>query len=289
MVIRVPKVFQFDGTTALGQEGISALEAGYPVRITQKLPCLLSESLRNRVSTWPSKGFGTKNPSWVIQENQLKPARLAQRSDAEEFLAFLRQFLKVASSTVGTILGLDCHHLCSDRVTWRPYELATTARRWNARDDLFHLDSFPSRPAEGRRILRLFYNASRSDSVVWSHTFNLDNYVANYLYDRSVSASSTRPDTFGDSLMAQIHDQMKRHEDFQETAPRVLHTFAPGEAWVALTDTCLHSYLRGEWLMDVSWFVSAPWLTESYWAPKASFDRLVNGKSQAESGLKQAA
>lgn len=289
MVNRVPKVFQSDGTGALVQEGLSAFEAGYPVRIAQKLPCQLADALRSKVAAWPSKAFGTKNPSWVIQENQLKPQTLDQKAGEEEFLAFLRQFLNIAASTVGLTLGLESSFLCSDRVTWRPYELATTARRWNARDDLFHLDSFPSRPAKGRRILRLFYNASATDNIIWSHTFNLDNYIKSYLSIGPDFLSGNRSDTFSDNLMAQIHDQMKRQEDFQEKTPRVLHTFAPGEAWVALTDTCLHSYLRGDWLMDVSWFVSAPWLIQSYWSPNASFERKALGKSQAEAFTKQAA
>lgn len=289
MLMRVPKVFQSTENNSLGQEGLLVFEAGYPVRIAEKLPCILSDSLRNRVSNWPSKALGTKNPSWVIQENQLKPGALDQKPDTEEFRVFLGEFFRVAESTVATALGLEDSSLCPDRVTWRPNELATTTRRWNARDDLFHLDSFPSRPAQGRRILRLFYNASQADCIVWSHTFNLDVYIRKYYCNGGQPSSGSRPDGFGDNLMAQIHDQMKRQEDFQETAPRVLHSFAPGEAWIVLTDTCLHSFLRGDWLMDVSWFVSAPWLTQSKWSPKACFDRWVNGKPEPEIVLRQVA
>src|SRR5689334_13497929 len=42
-----------------------------------------------------------------------------------------------------------------DRVTFRPLEEATRFTRRNARKDLLHIDAFPSRPARGRRILRV--------------------------------------------------------------------------------------------------------------------------------------
>ncbi len=287
--MRVPKVFLSGDDSRLGHEGLAAFEAGYPVRIAEKLPCLLVDTLRKRVSSWPSRALGSKNPSWVIQEDQLKPGTLIQQADAEEFRAFLKEFYKAAACAVGRALGLEDSSLTPDRVTWRPNELATTVRRWNARDDLFHLDSFPSRPALGRRILRLFYNASYSDCVVWSHTFNIDYYIRNYIYDSKALDQGSPAGGFSDSLMAQIHDQMKREEEFQEKAPRILHSFAPGEAWIVLSDTCLHSFLRGDWLMDVSWFTSASWLTQSKWSPKSCFERLALAKPEIKTPIRQVA
>ena len=50
-----------------------------------------------------------------------------------------------------------------------------------------------------------------------------------------------------DSFMLRFHDFLKRNEGFQERGPKRLWTFPPGSAWIAFTDTCSHSVLRGRY------------------------------------------
>lgn len=272
--MRVPRVCQAVCHAGQNAEALELLKSGYPVRLPESSLPSLPENLRQAVSNWPNLSLGTKNPSWSGNGRRLKPHRFVQSPCANEFESYLCDFQKKSSEVLKLVLGFQDQYLHSDRVTWRPYELATVSRRWNARDDLFHIDSFSSRPTNGRRILRLFFNASSTDSIVWSHTFNLKQYIENGFFHSLRQNSQVASDSTFDGWLSRVHDQMKRNEQFQETAPRVLHRFAPGDSWVALTDACLHSHLRGEWLMDASWFVSCPALMQSEYSPLACFKGL---------------
>src|SRR5271165_5909162 len=55
-----------------------------------------------------------------------------------------------------------------DRVSFRPEEEATRKLRLTARNDLLHVDAFPSRPTNGHRILRLFVNLNPTEVRVWA-------------------------------------------------------------------------------------------------------------------------
>jgi hypothetical protein len=55
-----------------------------------------------------------------------------------------------------------------DRASFRPDEEATRKMRITARNDLLHIDAFPSRPSQGYRILRLYVNIHPTDHRVRS-------------------------------------------------------------------------------------------------------------------------
>src|SRR5262249_8916891 len=54
-----------------------------------------------------------------------------------------------------------------DRGSFRPEEESTRKLRLTARNDLLHVDAFPSRPTNGCRILRLFANVNPTEPRVW--------------------------------------------------------------------------------------------------------------------------
>src|SRR5262249_20602904 len=54
-----------------------------------------------------------------------------------------------------------------DQVSYRPEEEATRVLRQKARNDLLHVDAFPSRPTNGWRILRVFVNVNPTEPRVW--------------------------------------------------------------------------------------------------------------------------
>ena len=55
-----------------------------------------------------------------------------------------------------------------DRVTLRTEEEATRTLRLTSRNDLLHIDNFPTRPTLGRRILRVFTNINPTAPQVWA-------------------------------------------------------------------------------------------------------------------------
>src|SRR5262249_5082268 len=162
-----------------------------------------------------------------------------------------------------------------DRVSFRPEEEATRKLRLTARNDLLHVDAFPSRPTRGWRLLRLFVNINRTEPRVWVTS---DTFPA--LLERYGAAVGLPPPggtgwagrlsrrllglvhpnrgrrTDYDEFMLRLHDFLKGNEEFQERSRKRVWKFAPGSMWLVLTDTCSHAALRGRYALEHSYFVA---------------------------------
>lgn len=163
-----------------------------------------------------------------------------------------------------------------DMVSYRPQEEATRRLRHTARNDLLHVDAFPTRPTGGDRILRVFANINPSEPRIWVTSEPFAKLLHRYgeaagLPGRSRPGwveqlgagvlSLFRPGrarrTAYDQFMLRFHDYLKTHDEFQERTPKRLWTFPPGSAWMTMTDACSHAVLRGRYALEHSYFVPA--------------------------------
>jgi hypothetical protein len=179
-----------------------------------------------------------------------------------------------------------------DRATFRSEEEATRRLRFTARNDLLHIDAFPNRPSQGRRILRVFVNVNPTEPRVWvtSEPFArlLDRYgeragLPNY-HDAGwleqlgegvfgiFRPGQLRRSAF-DLFMLRFHDFLKRDDEFQEKAAKHLWSFDPGSVWLAMTDACCHGELRGRFALEHSYFVPQSVLALPDEAPAALLER----------------
>lgn len=168
--------------------------------------------------------------------------------------------------------------LVPDRATLRTREEATSALRITARNDLLHIDNFPTRPTFGRRILRLFVNIHPSEGQVWAVSETFRELLARYASTQRISlrtaAEWIAPTTsmlgifhLGretrsayDSLMLRLHHFLKQDFAFQTQAARRVYTFAPGSAWLLFSDSLSHAHLRGRFVLEHSFFVEQKYL-----------------------------
>jgi hypothetical protein len=178
-----------------------------------------------------------------------------------------------------------------DRVSFRPEEEATRRLRVTARNDLLHVDAFPSRPTNGYRILRLFVNISTTDPRVWvtSHPFPqlLSRYGTEVGLPRDAPRwfrqihhgiiglfRPARPRrSVYDAFMLRFHNFLKQNEHFQEHCPKRFWHFLPGSAWMVLTDTASHAVLRGRFALEHSYFLAPQTLALPDEAPAALLAR----------------
>ncbi len=179
-----------------------------------------------------------------------------------------------------------------DQMSYRPVEEATRTLRLTARNDLLHVDAFPTRPALDRRILRVFVNVNPKEPRIWVTSEPFAKLLARYgeacgLPGRQRTgwlrmvgggvlgafrpAASRR--TVCDSFMLRFHDYLKAHEEFQERAPKKLWTFPPGSAWVVMSDACSHAVLRGRCALEHSFFVDPSVLALPAESPAALLER----------------
>lgn len=251
------------------------METGAPVLLPAHFSCpTIPADLRSVVENWPVQNWGRKNPSWSPITHKVHPQHLTPFSRQAEFMDLLKAFQQAAENAMLRLLPAWRGALTPDRVSWRPWELSTRRVRWNARDDLFHIDHFPTRPTGGRRIVRFFFNTCESEDIVWSSTLPLKKLIEDgaafgtpriFQDLSSLQKQATRNQPWWarfnrssnphDAVVKLVHDQLKRDEEFQEETVRKLRCFTPGSAWFALTDSSCHALLRGRWLVDITWFL----------------------------------
>ena len=179
-----------------------------------------------------------------------------------------------------------------DRVSYRPEEEATRKLRRMARNDLLHVDAFPSRPTNGARILRVFANINPTEPRIWvtSDPFArlLDRFGREVGLPREGGPSllhrvresvlglfqpSRRRRSAYDSFMLRMHNYLKWNDEFQQTTPKRYWSFQPGSAWLVITDTASHAVLRGRFALEHSYFLSPLTLTLPEESPPALLKR----------------
>jgi hypothetical protein len=217
----------------------------------------------------------TGKVSGFVQRDEGQAGRLA-----EVFAAFSG----AVTAWLGYALPRYRSGCAPDRASFRPLEEATRRLRSTARNDLLHIDAFPSRPARGRRILRVFANINPTEPRIWVTSDSLPQLLARY--GKGVASGPDWLRLLGEGLiglfrpaearhapsdlrMRRLHDRLKHSLQFQTRAPRRRWTFPPGSAWVVMTDGCTHAELRGRFALEHSFFVSPSVLVLPQLAPAA--------------------
>jgi hypothetical protein len=179
-----------------------------------------------------------------------------------------------------------------DRASFRPEEEATRKLRLTARNDLLHIDAFPSRPTLGYRILRLYVNIHPTEPRVWVTSDTFDKLLAQYgsaiglpnMFSEgwawrfgqgllNVFQPGSNRRTIYDRFMLRFHHFLKSHDQFQERSARRFWHFAPGTAWLAFTDSVSHADLRGRFALEHSFFIAPQSLELPNLAPAALLER----------------
>ena len=146
--------------------------------------------------------------------------------------------------------------------SYRPAQVETRVQSWRADDRRMHVDSFPSRPNYGERILRVFTNVNPGgvprvgrvgepfEDVARQFLPRAKPYVrwqAQLLHSLRVT-KSLRSEY--DHLMLQLHDGMKSDLDYQKNAPQQTVPFAPGSVWVCFSDQTSHAVESGQYMLE---------------------------------------
>jgi hypothetical protein len=228
-----------------------SLPAGEPLQF------LLSQELSSA---------GHKNISYTPRTGTVRGYR--DSAEAERLRTVLSHFAGSVARWFAEAFPRYAAAALPDQVTFRPQEEAGRRLRHTARNDLLHVDAFPSRPTRGWRILRVFANVNPSEPRIWvtSEPFSalLKQYGSRAGLPGALSLGHTWRrllDVFRtgrseyDAFMLRFHDYLKRDEGFQKQTPKKTWSFLPGSAWVAMTDACSHSVLRGRYALEHSFFV----------------------------------
>jgi hypothetical protein len=182
-----------------------------------------------------------------------------------------------------------------DYASFRPIEEQGREVSLRSRNDLIHVDNFPSRPSHGDRILRVFTNIhpNRPRRWVTSESFEaLANAYAREagLPGRQAGLARLRAGALGvlstlglpvvnrpgyDQFMLRFHHFMKENAAFQSGCRKDFHEFPPGSTWICFTDTTSHACLSGQYALEQTFLVDRGSLAWPEKAPIAILERMV--------------
>ena len=263
---------QWAGTveTTTQQRAIEALERGR-VLVCPTLAFTLETQERQFLSPSCTDG-SAKNISFDPQTGQLR----GSACNGDQQAALVAMMVRYATQALGLVqclLPRYQHALQQARTSYRPIPAEGRVSSYQQDDRRLHIDAFPSRPTQGRRILRVFSNVHPASAPrVWQIGESFEAFVVKFLPRvrtpwlgsawllEQLQITRGRRTRY-DHIMLALHDMAKGDADYQRTAPRVTVPFPPGSTWMAYTDVVLHAVQAGQYLFEQTFHlpVTAMW------------------------------
>jgi len=185
--------------------------------------------------------------------------------DRERLHSVMRHFSHEVTSFVSSLLAPYAGKLKLDFASFRPMEEQGRDLPLHKRNDLLHVDAFPTRPTHGGRILRVFVNINPSVGRVWNVGEPFDASIPRLARAHTLSppfrsalaraaariarglglpvADRSRYDEF----MLYLHDWLKENTAFQQESSKQELVFPPGCTWLVYTDGVPHAVLSGQY------------------------------------------
>jgi len=281
------QILEIDGDdwrpVAANPEWIAALEAG-KVLYFPHLAFTLSAS-EQRFLTPVVRDPKARNIS-LDAAGKLKGA-VGDPAAQAELATMIGRFRAQAQALIDAILPRYSASLRLAPTSYRPMQVETRTQSWRADDRRMHVDSFPSRPNYGERILRVFTNLNPEGLPrVWRVGEPFEQVAQRFLpraksYVRwqakalnALHVTKTLRSEY-DHLMLQLHDGMKSDLDYQRDAAQVTMPFPAGSVWVCFSDQTSHAVMSGQYMMEQTLHLPADCQYDPLASPLAILTRLT--------------
>lgn len=203
-----------------------------------------------------------KNISFDPDEGKLRGVA-SEAAESKDLAAMIRRYADCTHRFMQALLPAYAPNLRIQRTSFRPHEVANRECRSYRQDDRrLHVDTFPSRPNNGARILRMFTNINPFGKPrQWLVGEPFETFARHFVADISgplpglnriaamVGVTKT-PRTLYDHFMLQLHDRAKGDVEYQKEAPREEVAFAAGSSWIVFTDQVPHAALSGQFALE---------------------------------------
>ena len=239
-------------------EWIAALEAGKVLYFPQL--AFRPEAAEKRLFTPEIRDPKARNIS-LNADGRLAGA-LGDAETQALLAAMVGRFRKQAIQLVHDLLPRYTEALRLAPTSFRPMQVESRAQSWRADDRRLHVDSFPSRPNYGERILRVFANVNPDGQPrVWRVGESFETIAQRFVplakpYSswqakalKALHVTKSLRSEY-DHLMLQLHDGMKRDLDYQRDCEQVTMPFAAGSVWVCFSDQTAHAVMSGQYMME---------------------------------------
>lgn len=218
-----------------------------------------------------------KNISYRPEQNLL---RGFPKSDTENFTR-LREIMQNYSAQVVAFFDKFLQPYSGKRqldyASYRPIEEQGRELPLHKRNELLHVDAFPSRPTWGGRILRVFTNINPAVSRVWEIGADFETVAKELAFDaglknfnspnsvrKTIHAGAKIANKLGlpvparsnyDRFMLRFHDYLKENTAYQKNGRRTRLEFPPDSTWLVYTDGVPHSVLSGQFALEQTFII----------------------------------
>jgi len=232
-----------------------------------------------------------KNISYRPAADLLKGVDAASE-DRERMHRVMRGFSRAVTGFVANFLAPYSGQIKLDFASFRPLQEQGRDLPLHKRNDLLHVDAFPTRPTHGGRILRVFVNINPSVSRVWNVGEPFHVFAPRLVQDRKVtvphrSAAAALAGVAArlglplharsryDEFMLYLHDWLKENGEFQKDSPKREVSFPPGCCWMVFTDGVPHAAMSGQFALEQTFIVPTQALVSSEVAPVRVLERVI--------------
>ena len=275
----------WDGTLSATEQAIAtdALEAGH-VLFLPNLRFALSDAERAYLT--PEIVGKSKNVSYDPASGSIGGTTVAPLK-VHDLRALMNRFAASTRDLLALLLPSYKGGLHQAKTSLRPVEVAGRKQTWRKDDTRLHVDSFPSQPSNGKRILRVFTNVNPDGRPrVWKVGEPFESVARKFWGklraplpgERTILAAvrvTKAVRTRYDHYMLKLHDAMKLDPDYQARFEAATHPFPANSTWVCFTDQVSHAAVSGAHQLEQTFWVDVSVLRNPASAPLRVLESLA--------------
>jgi 3-deoxy-D-manno-oct-2-ulosonic acid (Kdo) hydroxylase len=260
-----------------------ALESGNILYFPNESSDLSEADRAFLLSIRQAKGALHKNIAYRPSQDEIS----GYDGPADRLHSALRSYSEWAVRFTGLILPRYKQHWRLDYASFRPQEEEGRDLPWKKRNDLLHVDAFPSRPTKGDLILRVFTNINPERKRVWLTSDPFAKLAPKYASDAGLHGRSRllllslrftglafARRTPYDRFMLSFHDYLKANVEYQRDCPKYRFEFPPNSTWMVFTDVVPHAVLSGQYALEQTFIVARSSLSNPAHAPASILESL---------------
>jgi hypothetical protein len=222
-----------------------------------------------------------KNIAYRPESDRVTGVDQKAGADAERLHSILRNFSRATLDFLRQLVPRYMERCRIDYASFRGIEEEGRDLAFKKRNDLLHIDAFPTRPTRGDLILRTFVNIHPSRNRVWLTSDPFGRLAHEHAVaagwpkmasrDRLMRLFTRR--TAYDRFMLHFHDYLKSSQEYQQRCAKYRWEFPPGSAWMVFTDIVPHAVLSGQHALEQTVIVPRA----SLQAPACAPAEILNG------------
>ncbi len=242
---------------------------------------------------------GRKNVAYKPAIDKVTNHGGATPEEAVQMHSILRNYSNRVTEFLTTLLEPYAAKWRLDYASFRPFQEKGRNLRLRARNDLLHVDSFPTRPMHGGRILRFFTNINPTESRHWITSDSFKELAQKYGGSQGVAFPKGEKHSLKsllarkmkeglkkmgfkvtlrspyDRFMLGMHHHMKENEAFQKDCKKDHWEFPPNSCWMVFTDQVSHAALSGQYALEQTFFIPRNALLRPEEAPVSILERIT--------------